>query len=164
MRPEMRTRSNAVAWRRQHRIYLCAFAVALGLILAASKSGAATYYVAPNGNDLGPGTEAQPLRNIAKGVSLLSPGDTLLIKQGTYTESINSNTLPVPRGISWSTPVTIAGYPGQTVILKPGPAGEVINLARASIQYLILDRLVIDGANAKFGISLTNGARYVRIQ
>jgi parallel beta-helix repeat protein len=95
---------------------------------------------------------------------MLRAGDTLLIKQGTYAESINSNVLPIVRGSSWSTPVTIAAYPGHTVVLKPGPTGEVINLAQSSIQYLVIDRLVIDATNAKFGVSITNGARYIRIQ
>ncbi|HEV8725279.1 MAG TPA: right-handed parallel beta-helix repeat-containing protein [Candidatus Binatia bacterium] len=153
-------------WRSYSPIQFFSFFVPLSLfsILASSPCQAATYYVAANGTDNAPGTELQPLRNIAKGVSMLRAGDTLLIKQGTYAESINSNVLPIVRGSSWSTPVTIAAYPGHTVVLKPGPTGEVINLAQSSIQYLVIDRLVIDATNAKFGVSITNGARYIRIQ
>jgi parallel beta-helix repeat protein len=132
--------------------------------LASSTSEAATYYVAPDGTDYGPGTESRPLRSIGKGISLLRAGDTLLIKRGVYAESIDSHVSPIQPGASWSAPVTIAAYPEHTVVLRPGSAGEVINLAQSSIRYLIIDRLVIDATNAKFGISLTNGARYVRIR
>jgi parallel beta-helix repeat protein len=128
-----------------------------------SLSEGATYYVAPDGNDYGPGTESQPLRTIAKSVSRLRAGDTLLIKQGTYAESINSNFLPIVRGSSWSSPVTIAAYPGHTVVLRPGSTGEVINLAHPAIEYLVIDRLVIDATNANFGISL-NRASHIKIQ
>jgi parallel beta-helix repeat protein len=138
-------------------------AVCVFFIPVFSASEGATYYVAPGGIDYGPGTESQPLRNIAKGVSMLRAGDTLLIKQGTYAESINSNLLPIMRGSSWSSPVIIAAYPGHTVVLRPGSTGEVINLAHPTIQYLIIDHLVIDATNANFGVSI-NRARYIKIQ
>jgi parallel beta-helix repeat protein len=159
-------RSIADACRRYGQIHFFSFLVALSCFSSpgSSASEAATFYVAPNGNDYGPGTESQPLRNIAKGVSVLRAGDTLLIKQGTYAESINSNIIPMARGSSWSAPVTIAAYPGHMVVLRPGSTGEVINLAQPSIQYLVFDRLVIDSTNANFGVSITNGARYIKIQ
>jgi hypothetical protein len=151
---------------RYGRRQFFSFLVVLGLLSNPGfpASEAATYYVDPNGTDYGAGTASQPFRSIVKGVSVLRAGDTLLIKQGTYAEPINSNVLPPVRGSSWNAPVTIAAYPGHTVVLRPGPTGEVINLAQASIQYVIIDRLVIDGSNAKFGVSITNGARHIRIQ
>jgi hypothetical protein len=53
-----------------------------------------TYYVATNGNDSYPGTEAQPFKTIQKGInSLTQDGDVLRIKSGTYDLAGFSKTL-----------------------------------------------------------------------
>jgi hypothetical protein len=47
-----------------------------------------TYYVATSGNDSNPGTETLPWRTIQKAANIVSTGDTVYIKAGTYVESI----------------------------------------------------------------------------
>jgi hypothetical protein len=42
---------------------------------------AATYYVNQAGNDTNPGTSSLPVRTIKKGISILHPGDTLIISK-----------------------------------------------------------------------------------
>lgn len=137
---------------------------ALATLSMASASSAAIYYVATNGSDSHPGTDSQPFRTIAKGLSVLQAGDTLFIKQGTYAEAINSNSMRIPTGTSWSTAVAIAAYPGHTVVLRPNSGGEAIALAASYIQYLLFDGLIIDGSNVSFAVSLTNGAHHIRFQ
>ncbi len=56
------------------------------LLFAASCAQAATYYVAPTGNDNNPGTQAQPFRTIGKGIVTATSGDTILLADGTYNE------------------------------------------------------------------------------
>lgn len=57
------------------------------LLLLSSMTQAATYYVATTGNDNNPGTQAQPFRNISKGIAVAAAnGDTILIANGTYNE------------------------------------------------------------------------------
>ncbi len=46
------------------------------------------YYVSLNGNDLSPGTFAQPFRHVNYGVSVLQAGDTLNILGGVYVETV----------------------------------------------------------------------------
>ena len=58
--------------------------VAAGLLCTSSASAAATWYVAPNGNDAAPGTEAQPFRTVQKGIEHGADGDTVCLKKGTY--------------------------------------------------------------------------------
>ena len=75
---------------KQHaklRAVFALFVVMIGtLTILSSVSGAvgATYYVAGDGNDNNPGTEAQPWRNIQRAVNVMQPGDTVLVKNGLY--------------------------------------------------------------------------------
>lgn len=56
-----------------------------------AKAQSTTYYVSTSGSDFNPGTIDQPLRTINAGVKLLTPGDTLYIRGGTYQEEVNIN-------------------------------------------------------------------------
>ena len=42
------------------------------------------YFVAPNGDDNNAGSSAAPFRSVRKGLSVLQPGDTLTLREGTY--------------------------------------------------------------------------------
>jgi len=48
----------------------------------------ATYYVATNGNNANPGTEAQPWKTIQKAADTATAGDTVYIKAGIYKEKV----------------------------------------------------------------------------
>jgi len=58
---------------------------------AFSYVNAATYYISPQGNDSNPGTEAQPFRNIQKAADIVDPGDTVIVKDGTYIDDDGNN-------------------------------------------------------------------------
>ena len=47
---------------------------------------------------------------------MLTPGDTLFVRSGTYAESLQGT---IPGGTSWSSPVTVVAYPGDTVTIQP---------------------------------------------
>jgi hypothetical protein len=85
-------------------------------------SQSAQYYVANNGNDSNPGSALHPFRTLRKGVSVLTPGATLYVKRGTYSEALNR----IPGGRSWSQPVVIAAYPGHEVVVKPPHAAREV--------------------------------------
>jgi parallel beta-helix repeat protein len=126
-----------------------------------------SHYVATTGSDTNPGTEAAPFRTLARGVSVLTPGDTLYITSGTYAESLIHT---IPPGTSWEHPVTVAAAPGHTVTLKPGPgAGSVLRFIGPQ-QYIIIDGLILDGTNADNEVvKITTGgsdspAHHIRLQ
>lgn len=59
------------------------------MTLAGFAANAATLYVATNGTDSGDCTDrAKPCRSITYGIAAMSGGDTLIIGDGTYAESI----------------------------------------------------------------------------
>ncbi len=47
------------------------------------------YYVSTTGSDSNPGTLAGPFRTIQTAANIVSPGDTILIRGGTYIESVS---------------------------------------------------------------------------
>jgi parallel beta-helix repeat protein len=71
------------------------------------------YYISPNGNDRDPGSQAQPFRTISRALKAMLPGDTLLLRGGTYCEQIdfyNLNGSPS----AW---YTLKNFPGEIPVL-----------------------------------------------
>ena len=95
------------------RASFCSTLVAVSLLPAASL--ATTYYVdGSKGNNNNNGqSEAGPFQTVAKGLSVLGPGDTCYIKNGTYSEG------PLHLGVSGtsSAPIKILAYPGHAPVI-----------------------------------------------
>jgi len=108
-----------------------------------------------------------PKRNIAGpngGISCLFPGDTLFIRQGTYNETIT------PPGGSWmrngtgdNSRITIAGYPGETVILQPFSGGAVLSLQQTgNFSWMTFQDLIFDGTNTSGVASIAGDTHHLR--
>jgi hypothetical protein len=121
---------------------LAAFGVSL---LPVSAQGS-TYYVALNGSDSNPGTEARPFGSINHGVRALRPGDTLLVRGGLYAEELRNT---IPSGESWQRPVTLKAYPGEEVVLMPGPGAQRVITIAHNRHYIIIDGLTLDGTHTR---------------
>lgn len=91
-------------------IFLLYFHIILGLN---TSSYAATYYIAKTGNDNNPGTEASPWLTIQKAANTMVAGDTVYVKQGTYTERITPKNSGSPGKY-----ITYQNYPGHKVIIQ----------------------------------------------
>ncbi|HET8787177.1 MAG TPA: hypothetical protein VFO47_00340 [Actinomycetes bacterium] len=113
---------------RRRRAWLLA-AVAAGAVLVAAVAGirsralqgspepGTTRYVSVDGSDGNPGSLSRPWRTIAFAAGQLRPGDTLLIRGGTYLE------LPtVTASGTAAAPITIQSYPGESAVIDSGPA------------------------------------------
>jgi len=50
-------------------------------------ASAATYYVSPTGSDSSSGTSSSPFKTIQKAAGIVNPGDTVIIKDGIYTDT-----------------------------------------------------------------------------
>lgn len=73
------------------RIHGIAFA-ALAVLIVGFESSAATYYVnnqSTSASDSNPGTESQPWQTLSKASSTVAPGDTVIVRPGTYNERVN---------------------------------------------------------------------------
>jgi parallel beta-helix repeat protein len=139
-----------------------------GVMVAKTSAAGATYYVAVTGSDSNPGTITQPFGSIPKGLSVLSPGDTLLVRAGTYTQELFYYNFR--SGTSWSAPVTLRAYPGETVILKPGAGADRIITFRNESQYIIVDGFIMDAVNItgdavkmQYEPTLPGGPNHIRL-
>lgn len=153
------------------KTYIATLSVFAAMLLSlAARVEAATYYVAIEGSDSNPGSQAFPFRTIKRGAAVLVPGDVLYVSTGTYPESLYD---AIPGGASWTVPVTVAALPGGPVILQPGAGtGSVFYFSAPSSRYIVISGFVIDGIHVthdaiKIGGSGGNASRaahHIRFQ
>ena len=72
-----------------------------------------TYYVSTGGSDSNAGSLARPFRTIQRAANLAQPGDTVLVRAGTYRETVR----PLRSG-SGSKPITFAAYNNEKVTVS----------------------------------------------
>lgn len=70
-------------------------------------------YVATTGSDTNPGSYSSPFLTIQKAASVAAPGQTVVIRAGTYRESVT----PVQSGTS-ARPITYTAHPGEKVTIS----------------------------------------------
>jgi hypothetical protein len=100
--------------------------LALPVSLAASAAGAATYYVAPNGNDGAAGTIAAPWKSVARAQAAARAGDTVYLRGGTYVYTAATTACASRRATvsaivldnsgSEGQPIRYWAYPGETPV------------------------------------------------
>lgn len=86
--------------------------IAVFALLVGSAAWPATYHVAPRGDDNDAGSMAKPLRTVQAGVDKLQPGDTLLVRGGTYRETITFSRSGAP-----GKPITVKPYGTEKVVI-----------------------------------------------
>ena len=129
------------------RIWTRSVHLAVALSLLSSPGLAATFYVAPGGNDANPGTLAAPLATPGRAIALASPGDTILLRAGSYpiTSSLQIR----------QTGLTLASYPGERARIVGGTS-DVTNLTSIVIVYashVTIQGLELEGASY-YGVKL----------
>ena len=114
------------------------------LALLAPTAEAATHYVAPGGDDGGPGTLASPLATLAEGSARAAPGDTVEILAGTYHERLEPPS---------------SGEPGNPIIYRAHGSDEVVIDGAAGGTEDDLEVVVIWQSNiALEGLTIRNQA------
>lgn len=124
-------------YRRRCRLLLATLASNLSL---AASAHAATYYIAPNGSDGGAGSSGSPWKTFPHAVSQLSPGDTLLVSDGTYTRQANgSGSVIVPvtcgggaKNGTASAPITVQAEHERQAWLKDDGGGTLLFVNKCS--------------------------------
>jgi hypothetical protein len=108
----------------------------------------ATLYVSTSGNDSNPGTSSQPVRTIVQAYSLASPGTTIIVKAGSYTDYNSGWGIHLGKSGSSSSPITLK---------SEVPGGAVINGQNASDRNV---GIYIDGSyNIVDGFEIKNGPK-----
>lgn len=84
------------------------FTLLMLLFISLWLSGQNNYYVATNGSNTNPGTEALPFRTIQKGVDMAQAGETVYVKAGTYSEEVS-----ITNSGTAGNPVKLLAFPGD---------------------------------------------------
>jgi hypothetical protein len=123
-----------------------------------------TYYVATDGDDANPGTEAEPFGTIQHAADIVAAGDTVYIKGGTYVPELTEYRGSANHGIIITTSgtpdnyITFQNYNGEEVIIEGNDiAAALIAIDMAS--YVRIRGLTIQNAYYA-GIKLTHEANY----
>jgi hypothetical protein len=100
-----------------------------------------TYYVAATGADNGAGAAGSPFRTITHALSLVVPGDTVMLRGGTYAEQISFS-----RSGLLGKNITVKAYPGETPVIdgsNVSVAGWQALVSIHNARYIVLDGLDI---------------------
>jgi hypothetical protein len=151
--------------RLQH---LARGAFALAILAGAGGAAAATYYVAPAGNDANAGTQAAPWASFARAQSAAVAGDTVYFRGGAYvyhgglnqcasmTDTVNVITLN-KSGASGKT-IRYWAYPGETPVFDFSQMKDNCRVKGFNVtgSYLHLKGLEVTGAPQQPGNLLNN--------
>ncbi|MBN2309246.1 MAG: right-handed parallel beta-helix repeat-containing protein [Candidatus Hydrogenedentes bacterium] len=85
---------------------------AAAAVLCSGAAMAAEYYVATDGDDTNSGSEEAPFATIQHAADAMGPGDTCIVRAGTYRESVRVSTSGEE-----GRPIRFAAAPGARVVL-----------------------------------------------
>jgi pectate lyase len=78
----------------------------------------ASYYVAPDGNDSNNGSQSSPFATLAKAIDVVSPGDYIYLRGGTYNMPQSSVVIDRSKSGSSGAMVHVFAFNGETPILS----------------------------------------------
>ncbi|EKD18919.1 uncharacterized protein L3040_008139 [Drepanopeziza brunnea f. sp. 'multigermtubi'] len=104
---------------------------ALSLLLSANIASAAIHFVCPTGIDEAAGTLEAPYKSIQLAIDRAAPGDTIYLREGTYSPTTNIQVKA--KSGNASAPITLSSYNGEKVVIDgealphtPGELGSQI--------------------------------------
>lgn len=127
------------------------------LLAASAGAPAAEWFVAPGGNDRAPGTREQPFASVLRAQSAATPGDTVILRGGTYRMEEN---MIARRDRIWAHVVLLdkSGSPGKPIryraadgekpvfdFSKVKPAGMRVHAFQVSGSHLHLEGIAVTG-------------------
>ncbi|MFP4248711.1 MAG: right-handed parallel beta-helix repeat-containing protein [Armatimonadota bacterium] len=103
---------------------LCSLVVLIAV--CAAPMAAATYHVAPGGDDTAPGTADRPWATLEHASSMAGPGDTVVLAPGEYPGILQ------PRGGAEGAPITFRAEPRHGAVLTGPESGHAAVLQDVS--------------------------------
>jgi hypothetical protein len=134
---------------RRFPFRIAGMAVVLAAAAWAGSALAASYYVAPGGDDGGAGTLADPWASFARAAQAMVPGDTTFVRGGTYTEPVR----PAGSGAP-GLPLTWARYAAEEPVITD--VQNCIDLRDR--DHVVIDGFTCDGMDVEPNSSVNVGA------
>lgn len=128
-------------------------------------SAGRTLYVAPAGDDENDGTRSAPFRTLERATLALKPGDTLLVRGGTYEQNL---VIAASAGHASGEPgrsIAVRAFPGEHPVLKAQATGTRTALQIGPdprLSHWIFDGIAIGGEATLTGIGVS-GARDITV-
>jgi len=94
--------------------------ILIPIFFACSITLAKEYHVSPNGSDYASGDLATPFKTISYAAQIAQAGDTVMVHEGIYRESVN----PINGGTDYLNRILYRTAPGEKVVIK---GSEIIN-------------------------------------
>src|SRR5690606_39191356 len=115
----------------------------LPLMLLGTLASAADFYVSPNGSDSNAGTSsAQPWRSLRKANAAVSPGDTVHLLGGRYTDD------PIHPGKPGTAdaPIRYVAFQGQEPVLTSDKVrGLDVAIILSKRSHIVVESIHVDG-------------------
>jgi hypothetical protein len=144
------------------------FLLSMIFFISLRSASAITYIVSPDGSDSNPGTAERPFKSIQKAADKTEPGDTVLVKTGTYTQYLHSGTtINIHNSGELDAYIVFKAYPGNTPKII-SPTWNAFDL-RGGVAYIELNGFEIEGVPDAMSDSSGNGifcsekAHHIRI-
>ena len=123
------------------------------------KCFSAIYYISPSGDNSTGLSETTAFNTLQQGADIVQAGDTVLVMNGTYTNSMyGSLVMNVSKQGTSSNWIVFKNYPGHTPVLQMSSNWCGISLSGAS--YIIIDGFTIIGNNDNVTLSYAQAQRY----
>jgi hypothetical protein len=127
------------------------------LLLGSLRSQASIFYVDPTGSDDASGEAAEPWRTIQHAADHLAPSDTVIVRAGTYVESVFITISGTP-----GSPITYQGLSGA-VLQSPDPSASMSAFdIRPGVAYVTVDGFEARG-NFHETIFIRSGAHNISV-
>lgn len=100
-------------------------------------TGSHSWYVAADGSDAAAGTIQAPLRNINTALGKALPGDSVIVRAGTYSEKV-----VFPKSGRLDKYITLKTYPGEKVLIDGtglSISGKEALVTISAVSYIILE-------------------------
>lgn len=119
-----------------------------------------TFTVAATGNDANPGSAAQPFRTIQQALDVAQPGNTVIVRPGSYTAAhfVRSGTAAAPIILRAEFPATTSAVGSRSVLLGNGTSN---GLSVPSLSFLVIDGFEI--ATFDVGISISGSSANILV-
>ena len=150
------------------RLTLKAIAAGMLCLCITAASHAAEYYVAPDGNNSGPGGRHSPWRSIGFALRHANPGDTVYLREGRYNEAVH-----MPHsGSRGHGMITLRNYPFETAVIdgtglyvNHGEQGlvTIADRSHVRIQGLHLTNFHSDDESVPMGIFVTGAGENIEL-
>ncbi|WBS05123.1 hypothetical protein OU994_13000 [Pseudoduganella sp. SL102] len=103
------------------------------------------YVDAQYGNNANPGTEDRPFASIQKAHDVMVPGQTVLVRQGTYANPWNYTVVMIRNSGTEGAPITYRNYPGERPLVKTTKGKNHHGIEVRDAAHIVIDGFEVEG-------------------